>query len=88
MSRSDQLGLRCTVKPNYIGLSARLAGALVARDRALDIYESSCVPGTAMSFFIPVVHNPLGVVGYVAAPELSSQGGEIGATWQLRSPPR
>jgi hypothetical protein len=35
-----------------------------------------------------VVHNPLGAVEYVAAPELSSQGGEVGATWQRRSPPR
>jgi hypothetical protein len=27
VSRSDQLGLHCTVEPNYSGLPARLAGA-------------------------------------------------------------
>jgi hypothetical protein len=31
-----------------------------------------------MLFFIPVVHSPLRAVGYVAAPELSSQGGVAG----------
>jgi hypothetical protein len=88
MSRSGQLGLRCTVELNCSGMSARLAGASVTRDRALDTCEPSCVPGVARSFFIPVVHSPLGGVGYVAAPELSSQGGEAGATWQRRSPPQ
>jgi hypothetical protein len=34
MSRSDQLDLRCTVEPNCSGLSARLAGVSVTRDRA------------------------------------------------------
>jgi hypothetical protein len=33
------------------------------------------VSGAAMPFFISVVYNPLGTVGYVAAPELSSRGG-------------
>jgi hypothetical protein len=88
MSRSGQLGLRCTIESNCIGLSARLTGTSVTRNRALDTYEPSCVPGAARPFFIPVVHNPLGAVGYVAAPELSSPGGEAGATWQRRSPPR
>jgi hypothetical protein len=88
MSRSGQLGLRCTVEPNCSGISARLAGASVTRNRALDTCEPSCVPGAAKPFFIPVVHSPLGAVGYVAAPELSSRGGETGATWQRRSPPR
>jgi hypothetical protein len=88
MSRSGQLGLHCTVEPNCSGMSTRLAGASVTRDRALDTCESSCVPGAARPFFIPVVHSPLGAVGYVAAPELSSRGGEAGATWQSRSPPR
>jgi hypothetical protein len=81
-----QLGLHCTVEPNYNGLSARLAGTSVTRDRALDTCKPSCVPGAARSFFIPVVHSPLGTVGYVAAPELSSLGGE--ATWQCQSPPQ
>jgi hypothetical protein len=67
MSRNGQLGLRCTVEPNCSGLSARLAAASVTHDRALDTCEPSCVPGTAMPFFIPVVHSPLGAVGYVVA---------------------
>jgi hypothetical protein len=88
MFRSGQLGLRCSVEPNCSGMSARLAGASVTRDRALDTCEPSCVPEPARPFFIPVVHNPLGAVGYMAAPELSSRGGKAGATWQRRSPPR
>jgi hypothetical protein len=88
MSRSGQLGLRCIVELNYSGMSARLAGASVTRDRALDTYEPSCVPGAARPFFIPMVHRPLGVVGYVATPELSSRRGKAGATWQHRSPPQ
>jgi hypothetical protein len=80
MSRSGQLGLRCAVELNCIGMFARLAGALVTRDRALDTCEPSCVPGAARPFFIPVVHSPLGAVGYVPAPELSSRRGEAGAT--------
>jgi hypothetical protein len=88
MSRSGQLGLRCTVEPNRSGMYARLAGASVTRDHALDTYEPSCMPGAARSFFIPVVHNPLGVVGYMTSPMLSSQGGEPGAMWQRWSPPR
>jgi hypothetical protein len=81
MSRSGQVGLRCSVEPNCSGMSARLAGASVTCDRALDTCEPSCVPGAARPFFISVVHIPLGVVGYVVAPELSSRGGEAGATW-------
>jgi hypothetical protein len=82
MSRSGQLGLRCTVEPpNCSDMSARLAGTSVPRDRALDTCEPSCVPGTARPFFIPVIHSPLGVVGHVVAPELSSRGGKAGATW-------
>jgi hypothetical protein len=81
MSRSGQLDLRCTVEPNCSDLSARLAGASVTRDRALDTCEPSYVPGAARPFFIPVVHSPLGAVGYVVAPKLSSRGGEAGATW-------
>jgi hypothetical protein len=103
MSRSGQLGLRCSVKPNCSDMSARLAGASVTRDRALDTCESSCVPRVARPF-IPVVYNPLGAVGYVTAPELSSRGGEghvaaleptsagrrgpeLRNTWQRRSSP-
>jgi hypothetical protein len=88
MFRSGQLDLRCTVEPNYSGMSACLAGAMVTHDRALDTCGPNCVPGAARPFFIPVVHSPLGAVGYVAAPELSCRGGEAGAMWQRRSPPR
>jgi hypothetical protein len=75
MTRSGQLGLRCIVEPNCSGLSARLASASVIRNCALDTCEPSCVPGAARHFFIPVVHSPLGAVGYVVALELSSRGG-------------
>jgi hypothetical protein len=75
MSRSSQIGRCWTIEPNCSGLSARLAGASIMCERALETCESSCVPRAARPFFIPVVHNPSGVVGYVAAPELSSRGG-------------
>jgi hypothetical protein len=75
MYRSGQLGLHFTVEPNCSGLSIRLAGALVTRDRAVNTCEPSCVPGAARPLFIPVVHSPLRAVGYVAALELSSRGG-------------
>jgi hypothetical protein len=88
MFRNGQLGLHCTVESNYSDMSARLAGASVTRDRALDTCEPSCMPRAARPFFIPVVHSPLGAVRYVAALELSSRGGEAGATWQRQSPPR
>jgi hypothetical protein len=74
MSRRGQLGLRCTIELNYSGMSARLAGTLVTHNRALDTCEPSCVPGAARHFFIPVIHTPLGAVGYVAAPKPSSRG--------------
>jgi hypothetical protein len=76
MSRSDQLRQRCTNEPNYSSMSVCLAGALITCERALETCEPSCVPEAARPFFIPVVHNPLKVVGYVAASELSSQGGK------------
>jgi hypothetical protein len=60
MSRSGQLRLRYTVKPNCSGLSARLTGASVTHNRALDTCELSCMPGAARPFFIPIVHIPLG----------------------------
>jgi hypothetical protein len=88
ISRSGQLGLCCTIEPNCSGISARLTCTSVIRDRALDTCEPSCVPGATRPFFILVVHNLLGAVGYMVAPEQSSQGGEAGATWQRRSPPR
>jgi hypothetical protein len=76
ISRIGQLGLRCTVEPNCSSISAHLVDASVTRDRALDTCEPSCVLGAVRSFFIPVVYSSLGAVGYVAAPKLSSQGGE------------
>jgi hypothetical protein len=63
MSRSGQLSLCCSVEPNCSSLSARLAGASVTCDHALDTCEPSCVTGVARLFFIPVVHNPLGAWG-------------------------
>jgi hypothetical protein len=80
ISRSGQLGLRCTVEPNCSGMSACLTGVSVTPNCALDTCEPSCVPGAARPFFILMVHNPLRAMGYVAAPELSSRGGEAGAT--------
>jgi hypothetical protein len=71
MSKSGQLGLRCTVESNCSGLSARLAGISVTHDRALDTCEPSCVPGAVRPFFTHVVHNPLG----------------SWSTWQYRSSP-
>jgi hypothetical protein len=88
MSRNGQLGLRCTVELNCSDMFARLAGASVTRNYALDTCELSCVPEAGRPFFIPVVHSSLGAVGYVAAPELSFQRGEARGTWQHRSPPR
>jgi hypothetical protein len=88
MSMSGQLNLCCTIESNCSGISARLTGDSVTRDCALDTCEPNYVSGAARTFFIPVVHSPLGAVGYVTAPELSSRGGEAGATWQSRSPPR
>jgi hypothetical protein len=73
MSRGGQLGLRCSVELNCSGLPARLTGTSVTSDCALDTCESSYVPGAARPFFIPVIHSLLGAVGYMAAPELSSQ---------------
>jgi hypothetical protein len=73
MLRSGQLDMRCTIEPNCSGLSTRPADASVTRDRALDTCKPSCVPGATSPFFIPMVHSLLGVVGYVAAPNLSSQ---------------
>jgi hypothetical protein len=91
ISRSGQLDMHCSVEPNYSGMSTHLADASITHDRALDPCESSCVLRAARPFFIPVVHNPLGVVGYVAAPEPTSagrRGPELRNTWQHRSPPR
>jgi hypothetical protein len=53
MSRSGQLGLHCIIESNYSGLSTRLAGASVTRDRALDACDPSCVPGKlGLSLFL------------------------------------
>jgi hypothetical protein len=79
MCRSGQLILRCSVELNCSDFSTHLAGASVTRDYALDTCESSCGPEAARPFFISVVHSPLGAVGYVVAPELSSRGGKAGA---------
>jgi hypothetical protein len=88
MPRSGQLELHCTVDSNCSGMSVRLADASVTRDRTLDTCEPSYVLGADRPFFIPVVHSPLSVMGYVAASELSSRGGDARAMWQRRSPPQ
>jgi hypothetical protein len=88
MPRSGQLELRCTVESNCSGMSVRLADTSVTRDRTLDTCEPSYVLGAASPFFIPMVHSPLSIVGYVAASEVSSRGGDVGAMWQRRSPPQ
>jgi hypothetical protein len=77
MSRSGQLGQHCTVEPNYSGLSAHLTGASVTHERALETCKASCVLRAAKHFFVPVVRNPLGVVGYLAAPKLLSRGDRV-----------
>jgi hypothetical protein len=73
MFKSGQLSLYCTVESNCSGMSTRLAGALVTRAHALDTCEPSYMPGAARHFFIPMIHSPLGAMGYVAALELSSR---------------
>jgi hypothetical protein len=78
MSRSGQSGLCCTVESNCSGMFTRLTAVSIIRDHALDTCKPSCVTGTARPFFIPVVHKPLGTVGYVASLELSSRGGRPG----------
>jgi hypothetical protein len=55
-------------------MSAHLTAASVTCKHALETCESSSVPETVRPFFIPVVHSPLGAVGYVTAPKLSSRG--------------
>jgi hypothetical protein len=80
MSRSDQLDLRCTVEPNWNGLSARLLAASVTRNRALDTCEPSCVPGAARPFLrntwqhrsSPLGEAEPGAMGHVAASEPTS----------------
>jgi hypothetical protein len=86
MSRSGQLGRCCTIEPNCSGLPARLASASVTHERALETCEPSYVPGAARPFSIPVIHSPLGGVGYVAAPEVSSQEAESGVMGHMAAP--
>jgi hypothetical protein len=88
MSRSGQLGLRCTVELKCSDLSARLADASLTCDRALVTCEPNCVPRQlGLSLFLRSTAR-WGAVGYVAALELSSRESEAGATWQRQSPPR
>jgi hypothetical protein len=79
ISRSGQLVRRCTIEPNCSGLSARLAGASVTRERALETCESSYVSGAARPFFIPVDHSPLGAAGYVVHRSSPLGEAELGA---------
>jgi hypothetical protein len=92
VSRSGQLCMRYSVEPNCSDMSGSLADDSVTHNCALDICEPRCVPGAARSFFIPVIHSPLGPwgtwqhrssplgearSGHVAAPEPTRQGGEV-----------
>jgi hypothetical protein len=73
MSRSGQLGRRCTVAANtYVDSS-------VTHECALETREPSCVRRVARHFFIPTTHR--GVVGHVAAPKLPSQEGRAPSHW-------
>jgi hypothetical protein len=71
MSRSGQLGLRCSVEPNCSCLFARLAGTSVTHDRALDTCEPNCVPGQ---------------LGHSLFLWSTARWGPLG-TWQHRSSP-
>jgi hypothetical protein len=77
MFKSGQLGLRCTVELNCSSLSARLTGASVTRDCALDTCEPNCMPGAVRPFFILVVHNPLWQWSTWQHQSLPQQGGEV-----------
>jgi hypothetical protein len=46
-------------------------------EQPLETYEPSRVLEAASPFFISVAYSPLATVGYVTAPELSSQGGKV-----------
>jgi hypothetical protein len=72
MSRSGLLGQRCTIETHY---SCKFVGASITHEHALETREPTYVPRAAKPFFIPVVHNPLGAVGHVAASKLPSQKG-------------
>jgi hypothetical protein len=54
-------------------VACTFAGASVTHECALKTREPICVTRAAKPFFIPMVHNPSGAVGHVAAPELPSQ---------------
>jgi hypothetical protein len=71
-------------------MSARLAGALVTRERALKTQESSYVLRAAKPFLIHVGHGPLSAVRHMTAPEHSlaeRRGSEPHDIWKHRSPP-
>jgi hypothetical protein len=69
MSKSGQLGLCCTVELNCSDIHARLTGASVTCNSALDTCEPSYVSRTAMPFLIHVVHSPLGGHGVCGSTE-------------------
>jgi hypothetical protein len=50
---------------------------LKTRIRALETHQPNCMSSATKSFFIPVIHDMLRVVGHVATPELSPQGGGV-----------
>jgi hypothetical protein len=95
MSRSDQLGLCCTLEPNYSGLSARLTGTSKTSDCALDTCEPSCVPKAARPFLYFCGPQPAGGCGEVRPGPRGSAGAHLSRvarsraenTWQRRSSP-
>jgi hypothetical protein len=59
----------------YTVAACKYAGASVTHEHALETREPSCVPRAAKTFFIPMVHSPLGAMGHMTTPELPSQEG-------------
>jgi hypothetical protein len=56
------------------------------REQTLKTREASCVPRAAKHFFIPVVHNPLGAMAHVIAPELPLGQAKPGAMGHVAAP--
>jgi hypothetical protein len=57
----------------------RLVGASVTHERTLETREPSCMTRATKTFFIPMVHSPLGVAepeakGHVVTSESTSVG--------------
>jgi hypothetical protein len=62
-------------------LLARLAGASVTHERALETRETSYMSRPARPFFIPKAHGPLRAAGHVAASEPFRAGRQGPKPW-------